>query len=349
MLFDFGGRFPVWPIFLTVSTCYFAGRRMGRARPALILFAVIAVLGFPVTLIFRHGELSSWGEMAGVLVFGALFPWQLGHYVRLREDLVRSGWRRAEAMETQQHLIADQARLRERARIASDMHDSLGHELSLIAVRAAALQVAGGLNETQQVAASELRESAAVATDRLRQIFGVLREGAAPTEPVHESIVDLVERARASGLLIQSGLDTPDQVAVSAMVDKAAYRVVQESLTNVAKHAPGAAVTVRVARSDGETTVLVINERPSAGPLPGVASGHRGLAGLRERVRFVGGTLLAAPRVMRQRRGDRETAVASARAESDSSASVSGLAAPGAVTLPGGTVKLSPSTTVFSP
>jgi hypothetical protein len=80
------------------------------------------------------------------------------------------------------------------------------------------------------------------------------------------------------------------------MVARAAYRVVQEALTNVAKHAPGAAVTVRVRSCDVQTEVSVFNAPPPAGPLPGAASGHVGLIGLRERVRLVGGTLRAGPR-----------------------------------------------------
>jgi hypothetical protein len=80
------------------------------------------------------------------------------------------------------------------------------------------------------------------------------------------------------------------------MVERAAYRVVQEALTNVTKHAPGARVTVRIARAPGETVVEVCNGPPPAGPLPGTVSGRRGLAGLRERVRLLGGTLHAGPR-----------------------------------------------------
>ena len=142
--------------------------------------------------------------MVAILVFAGLSPWLLGRYVRVRGELARTGWRRAEEMESRQRLVADQARLRERARIASDMHDSLGHELSLIAVRAAALEVAGGLDDAQRDAAAQLRTSAAAATERLREIIGVLREDAAPVEPVQGDLGELISRARASGLLIES-------------------------------------------------------------------------------------------------------------------------------------------------
>ncbi|MFI7123588.1 histidine kinase [Amycolatopsis sp. NPDC049868] len=295
VLGSFGGRVPIWEGFVLVAVSYLAGYRQPVAKPMLRLFAVVSVLAVPVALLWSKDGFASWGALLGVLVFAGVTPWLLGRYVRQREDMARDGWRRAEEMESRQRLIADRARLRERTRIASDMHDSLGHELSLIAVRAAALEVAGGLDEPQRQAAGELRQSAATATERLREIIGVLREDDAPTEPVHESIDELLDRTRASGVLIESFVDEPVD-GEPPMVDRAAYRVVQESVTNVVKHAPGAAVTVRVVRSEGRTDVVVTNAAPPAGPLPGRTSGKRGLIGLRERVRLVGGTLRAGPR-----------------------------------------------------
>ena len=290
--FSYGDHLPAWVIFVLVAMSYQAGLRMPRARPGILIGAVCAVLGLPIALVFGSDGLGDWAEMVAILVFAGLSPWLLGRYVRVRGELARTGWRRAEEMESRQQLVAEQARLRERARIASDMHDSLGHELSLIAVRAAALEVAGGLDDTQRDAATQLRTSAAAATERLREIIGVLREDAAPVEPVQGDLGGLISRARASGLLIES---TVDFGAAPPMVARAVYRVVQEALTNVAKHAPGAAVTVRVTSVGERTDVSVVNSRPPAGPLPGAASGQVGLIGLRERVRLLGGTLRAEP------------------------------------------------------
>ncbi len=295
ILGSFGGRVPIWEVFLLVAMSYLAGYRKPVAKPMLRAFAAVSVVAAPVALVWSDDGFSAWGALLGVLVFGSVSPWLLGRYIRQREDMARDGWRRAEEMESRQRLVADRARLRERTRIASDMHDSLGHELSLIAVRAAALEVAGGLDEQQRQAAGELRQSAATATERLREIIGVLREADAPTEPVHETIDELLDRARASGVLIESSVDDRGD-GEPQMVDRAAYRVVQESVTNVVKHAPGAAVTVRVVRADGRTEVVVTNAAPPAGPLPGRTSGRRGLIGLRERIRLVGGTLRAGPR-----------------------------------------------------
>ena len=290
--FPYGDHVPVWVVFVLVAMSYQAGLRMPRARPGILLGVAVAVLGLPLALVFGSDGVGDWAAMVAILVFAGLSPWLLGRYIRMRGELARTGWRRAEEMESRQRLVADQARLRERARIASDMHDSLGHELSLIAVRAAALEVAGGLEDTQRDAAAQLRTSAAAATERLREIIGVLREDAAPVEPVQGDLGELVSRARASGLLIDS---TVDSAMAPPMVARAAYRVVQEALTNVAKHAPGAAVTIRVTSTGSRTDVSVVNAPPPAGPLPGAASGHLGLIGLRERVRLVGGTLRAGP------------------------------------------------------
>jgi signal transduction histidine kinase len=288
-----GGRVAVWEVFFMVTMAYRVGLRSTRPWVVGVVCGGIVLAGLPVALAIPSAGLEAWAGMLGVLAFAAVTPWLLGRFVRTRGALARTGWRLAAEMESRQRLVADQARLRERARIASDMHDSLGHELSLIAVRAAALEVAGGLDGPQRTAAGELRESAATATERLREIIGVLREDAAPVEPVQGDLRELVERARASGLLIQSQVD--DLVDAPPMVARAAYRVLQEALTNVAKHAPGAAVTVRVLSSAELTEIRVLNAAPPAGPLPGVP-GRRGLIGLRERVRLVGGTLQAGPR-----------------------------------------------------
>ncbi|MFF5991950.1 sensor histidine kinase [Prauserella flavalba] len=290
VLFNYLGRFPVWPVFLMLAAGYFAGRRMVRVRPALLVLAGITLGGVPVSLLASEG-IESWPTLPLTVLFAAFVPWHLGRYVRLREDLLRSGWERAEQLEAQQRSTAEQARLRERARIASDMHDSLGHELSLIALRAGALELAPELGERHRAAAGELRESAATATERLREIIGVLREDAPPVEPAGGSVTDLVQRSRASGLVVEAFVDDG---AAPPMVERAVYRVVQESLTNAAKHSPGAAVTVEVRRGRTETLVTVHNGPPGSEPESG-ASGQYGLAGLRERVRLLGGTLRAEP------------------------------------------------------
>ncbi|GAA4941938.1 histidine kinase [Streptomonospora halophila] len=281
--------------FAAAVLCYLAGRRDPRTWPAGAAFAAAAA-ALAVRAALDPQLLIEVPGMVITYVFTLVLPWMGGSYRRQRRHLNEAGWERARRLQHEQRIAAEQARLRERSRIAQDMHDSLGHELSLIALRAGALELAPDMAERHRVAAGELRENATTATERLREIVGVLRESAgaaeaAPTAPAGEDIAEVVERARRSGLDVV--LDrTGTWEGVAPMVDRAAYRVVQEGLTNAAKHAPGAAVRVRLERSAEETAVTVANEPPpgDARREPGAPDG-RGLIGLAERVRLAGGTL----------------------------------------------------------
>ncbi|MEU5092704.1 histidine kinase [Streptomyces sp. NPDC021356] len=242
-----------------------------------------------------HLSLPMWFVLLTVLIFACLLPWLTGHYWQQRHELQLAGWEHARQMELQQRILIDQARLRERARIAEDMHDSLGHELSLIALRAGALQVAPGVSETFRSGAGELRESTARALEHLRDIIGVLREDdtETPLDPSQAGIGALIDRTRASGVRVDLE-HVGESEQLPAMTDKALYRVVQESLTNAIKHAPGASVTVRLEYTPAEVMVTVRNGPPAEPPADDRPSGRRGLIGLQERARLAGGRLHAA-------------------------------------------------------
>lgn len=303
---------------------YLVGRRMARIRPAVYGFAGIVAVGTPY-LLWRTDFLT-WAAMTGVLMYAGLFPWLVGRYRRQQVLLVTAGWERAEQMEREQRILAEQVRLRERTRIAEEMHHSLGHELSLLALRAGALELAPDLGERHRAAAADLRAGAGTATDRLREIIGLLHidddppaddpladdrpaddpaaghpaAPARPAWPVDESIPELVRRAEESGMVVRLR-ETGDAAPVPPRVARAAHRVVQEALTNANKHAPGAAVTVELAHGEAET-LITINNDPASAPTPapapastGRAAGRRGLVGLRERVRLVGGSFTASP------------------------------------------------------
>jgi signal transduction histidine kinase len=303
-----------------IVLAYLLGRRTGGRRAAVHLLAVLAVAAVALAVVQGGGTADDWFTFASTLLLQVVLPWTAGQLVRQNAELARAGWDLAERLEREHDLVASQVRARERGRIASDMHDSLGHELSLIAVRAAGLQVASGLDADARRAAGELRHAAAAATERLHQIIGMLRDDAdrPPVVPAGESIPELVRRAAGSGVdvtLVEDGVvddgagegagDIASDVAGDVAGEdgalpeptaRAAYRVVQEALTNATKHAPGAPVTVRLRRAPGELVVEVVNALPAVGV--GRRPGHDGgtgfgLVGLDERVRLVGGHLEA--------------------------------------------------------
>ncbi|MET8908648.1 histidine kinase [Micromonospora sp. NPDC004551] len=274
---------------------YLAGRRSAGAGRVAAVFGAIAVAGTALNLGLLGTNPATWFLLASVLLFAGVFPWLLGRLRRQQRALAEAGERHAEAEERERRATVERVRLRERARIAQDMHDSLGHDLSLIALRAAALELATDLLPAHRRAAGELRASVAAATERLHDIIGVLREERSGSlRPAGESVAELVDGARDAGLAVElhdtAGADLPPLVA------HAVHRVVREALTNAARYAPGARVTVTVDRAGGEVAVSVVNGPAPEGPLPGPASHGSGLLALRERVRLAGGMLDAGPR-----------------------------------------------------
>jgi signal transduction histidine kinase len=283
---------------LVVVLSYGVGYRVasaGRVAAGVAVAAVVpTVIGWYFVLRHRGPEFDLTVILAvvlAVLTVSAL----LGRYRRQRDALVAAGWERAARLAHERDLIADQARLRERSRIAQDMHDSLGHELSLIALQAGALELDDDLPDRHRETARLLRATTADAVGRLREIVGLLRDDGepAPTQPAEEGVAALVERASASGVdirLVQDG----DAMPLAPLVDRAVYRAVQESVTNATKHAPGAPVLVRL-RHDADAITVEVTNGPAAEPPPERGQGGRGLLALAERVRLVGGRLTAGP------------------------------------------------------
>ncbi|WP_416069128.1 sensor histidine kinase [Streptomyces buecherae] len=301
----------LWWALPTAVAAFLAGRRPGRTLPtALVLVALLAAGLVAITVVPAWLELSS--VFVAVVVVAAMLPWFSGRFWRQYQELVRAGWQRAGQLEREQRLVAEQARLRERARIAQDMHDVLGHDLSLIALSAGALQLSPDLDERHRAAARDIRARAAAAVERLGEVVGVLRDAsdAAPERARAATLERLVEEAAQAGLAVRLRV-AGDAAAArpSPVAERAAYRVVQEALTNAAKHAPDAEVAVRVDYGDQELEVRVENGPPpgrggrapaaAVGAGPGtplaVAGGGRGLIGLDERVRLAGGSFACGP------------------------------------------------------
>ncbi|MGH3876563.1 MAG: sensor histidine kinase [Actinophytocola sp.] len=280
LTFDGGG----WLSLPMAALAYPAGRRMASLPLALWVFTAVTFTGLVLAFWRSTDPLSNWLSVMFVEFTAAVLPWWFGRYRRLR----------AEQRERERDIVAEQARLRERARIAQDMHDSLGHELALVALHGGALELATGLTDEQRVAAGELRAGAVRATNRLHDIVQVLgsANATAGLQPADESIDDLILRSAAAGMRVRLRHDG-SLPTWAPMTSQAVHRVVQESLTNAARHAPGAQVTVTVTRQDTGTRIEVVND---AAVRPGGGTGTgQGLIGLDERVRLVGGRLDAGP------------------------------------------------------
>jgi signal transduction histidine kinase len=220
--------------------------------------------------------------------------------------LVGESWRkRTEAVEalgvTQEAMaesIREQTAMEERARIARELHDIVAHHLSVIAVQSETARLTSpDLSDDARGRFEAIAATAREALTETRRLLGVLREDVggeadrAP-QPGLEQLNDLVDTARDAGAnvrLILQGKVTP----LPAGIDLAAYRIVQEALTNARRHAPGADVDVEVSYRDGEVHLRVRDYGPGVADGEPVA-GH-GLVGMRDRATMAGGTLSYGP------------------------------------------------------
>ncbi|MEU9251871.1 histidine kinase [Streptomyces sp. NPDC048270] len=313
-----------WPVQLAVVLLLAGTQAHYLTGPALVaVFTVAASRPWRITawvaaLAFAPLPLFLWrlpgmsDERAGPAVtYFALIAGSLGWglFRRSRQQLIASLRERAELAEADAESRAQRVRMEVREEIAREMHDVLGHRLSLLSVHAGALEYNPGAPPAETArAAGVIRENAHLALHDLREVIGVLRSGTgtdtAERERPQPELADLerlVAEVRAAGGRIELA-GPPEGPAPPPLAGRTAYRIVQEALTNVRKHAPGATVRVRVAGVPGERlTVEVRSDRPP-GPAPGPgpdrgpgAGGGQGLIGLAERARLAGGELTAGP------------------------------------------------------
>lgn len=252
-------------------------------------------------------------------------PLLFGLYIGARRRLMESLRERADSLEQELSLLADRAEQRaqwarqeERTRIAREMHDVVAHRVSLMVVHAAALQ-AVALKDPQKAVrnAALVGDMGRQALTELREMLGVLREGSAPAAP---AVVPLAAVGRAAAAAAEAAADDgpcldaletlceQSRLAGAAVeflvigeargyppdVERTAYRVVQEALTNVHKHAAGAQVVVRLAHRDTEVAMQVENGPSDAAAADvDLPSGGNGLVGMRERVLRLGGVFVS--------------------------------------------------------
>jgi signal transduction histidine kinase len=217
--------------------------------------------------------------------------WFAGDRTRLRHEHIAELAERA----TRNERDAERERLlavaEERARIARDLHDSAGHAINVIAVRAGTARMRGE-PERSQAALEAIEELARGTGAEIDQIVGTLRDRAAADSAVEEppglaSLDTLVERHAAAGLRVSVSSEG-DPRRLDGAVDQAAYRILQEALTNAARHGSGAA---RVELAFGEAALELTVSNPTSGDSTSRSNGGHGLIGMRERATLLGGSL----------------------------------------------------------
>lgn len=230
------------------------------------------------------------------VVYAILFtgaPLLLGLLMRARVELSAKLVEIDRAHRHEQELLIDKALARERANLSREMHDVVSHQVSLIAVQAGALQVTSHDADTARTART-IRKLSVQTLDELRDMVGLLRASGgdgvalAPLPGIRD-VAALVDN---SGVDITIVTDVDGTFRPSAAVQRAVYRAVQEGLTNIAKHAPGATATLHLSIDDQRVRVTLENSRPTRTPDP-LPSDRYGLLGLRERAELLGGSIWA--------------------------------------------------------
>ncbi len=276
-----------WPSVQVTLAAYTVASRKGLHWQTAVSF----VYGAAVLVLWPLDRQISIPESVGYIVFFDLVPMLIGLWIYQRRALLAALRDRAEQAERERDLRSERVVVAERRRIAREMHDVVAHRVSAIALQSGALTMTAPDKQTEEVA-EVIRKTSTAALTELREILQVLRDEL-PGEPGHvapalEAVPVLVADAIATGLKVELQLPDPIPV-VSPAAGRAAYRVVQEALTNATKHAPGVVVTVNITANRENLVVEVSNPRGvRSAEVPG--SGF-GLVGMQERVSLAGGTL----------------------------------------------------------
>jgi signal transduction histidine kinase len=258
-----------------------------RAAVGLAISAVLILVPEGVLLAFsRHPS----GVTLSLFSIPLLACWLVGVVVRARRQSAGIAARNA-ALQRQ----AEQAAAAERARIARELHDIVAHHLSVVVLQAAGARASG---KPAGPALEKIENSARHALADTRRLLGVLREGGEHSgltpQPGISDLDALADTVRAGGLPVNLVIDG-DLAGLPAAVDVSVYRIVQEALTNVLKHAGPARADVRIGCVKDAVTIEVTDNGTGVPASQAPAGGH-GLAGMRERVAVFAGELRAGPR-----------------------------------------------------
>lgn len=272
-------------------------------KPPFRLIMMTTTTALLTAMVSRAIAESSWAGALLGLVNGAIYtlclivPILIIAAVRGRRSYLQRGWDLAIAEGREQDARVSEAVTRERDAMASEIHDGLGHRITLIAVQAARLSLDDTLSAGARAELESIRANAAAASDEVGETVRLLGERTAGLTASLSGldIEDVIERARAAGLQVHSTIDAGVETDISDYSRSALLRALQEALTNAAKHAPDAEVTVQT-KADAEWLQLRVSNslpeanQPSAATQAIAASGN-GLIALRHRVEILGGEL----------------------------------------------------------
>ena len=274
-------------------TVWFAPHVSDDAIAPVVLVLCVVAYGSGALAALRAGAaaavalgvltLAMWAAAGFAGVLAVVGPWWIGRQVRRRRELVCELAERTRELEAEEDAFTRLSVQRERDRIARELHDIVAHHLAVIVVQAGAGRTTSSAAGAHERFAG-IRHTGVDALAEMARLIDVLHEEG------RRDVDVLIERARRSGIDVELTLVPSDM-----MVPEAAYRVVQEGLTNAIKHAPGSAVAVQLRHAGTALEVEVRNvDGGTPSSLAGTGSGV-GLAGMRERIEALGGTLDAGP------------------------------------------------------
>ncbi len=287
--------YPYGPVFLSMVVAFFTAVAAGHRR------AVLAIAGaaFGVHLLIgawlyqwlppSGDHRMSWTEASGVAAWLLAVLAGAELFRMRREQIARDRKERAEA----ERRRADEERLR----IARELHDVLAHSISVINVQAGvALALMDERPEQARTALTTIKAASKEALGEVRQVLGALRApGEAPRSPAPglDRLPELLDQATTAGLTAEVAVEG-ERVALPPGADLAAFRIVQEALTNIVRHSGARTARVRLAYTPDAVEVLVDDDGPAV--TGGDSGGGNGLVGMRERAAALGGTVAAGPR-----------------------------------------------------
>ncbi|MER6618313.1 sensor histidine kinase [Streptomyces xantholiticus] len=291
----FAAGYPYGPVFLTIAVAVFAAIVAGHRRAAwwavgLLWAAHLLIAHWLYAYLPPAGdEAAPWGQEVFITAW-VIAVVAASELVRVRREV----WARERA----ERAAAEQRRAdEERLRIARELHDVLAHSISVINVQAGVgLALLDADPEQARTALTTIKAASKEALGEVRQVLDTLRTpGDAPRAPAPglDRLPELVEQAASTGLTVDVETDG-EAVALAPGTDLAAFRIVQEALTNVVRHSGSRSARVRIVHSPGGLGLQIDDEGPATGSDAG-GSGS-GLVGMRERAGALGGTIEAGPR-----------------------------------------------------